>query len=239
MEKREMLYEGKAKQVFATNDDNAVILYYKDDATAYNAEKRGNISNKGVVNNQITAFLYKILEQQGIATHFREQLSDREQLCDKVTIIPLEMIVRNRIAGSMAKRLGIEEGTVPPNLITELSYKDDALGDPLINDHHAVAIGATTYEELAEILEVTKKINTLLQDIMLKANLILIDFKIEFGRNAKGELVLADEITPDTCRLWDADTLEKLDKDRFRRDLGGVEEAYLEVLKRVTNEGIS
>ena len=233
MEKKEFLYEGKAKRIFATDDPNYVILHYKDDATAGNGEKKGSIKDKGVINNEITAILFQKLEENGIKTHFVKKLNDRDQLCQKAEIIMLEVIVRNVIAGSMAKRLGIKEGTIPENTIFEICYKNDDFGDPLINDHHAVAMGLSTYEELAEIYKITAKINTLLKDIFDKEGIRLVDFKIEFGKNSKGELLLADEITPDTCRLWDKKTNEKLDKDRFRRDLGSVEEAYIEILKRI------
>lgn len=233
--KQEMIYEGKAKQVFATNNDNIVLIYFKDDATAFNAQKKGSISDKGVLNNEITTILFQHLEANGIKTHFIEKISDREQLCKKVSIIPLEVITRNRIAGSTAKLLGIEEGTVPTNTIFEICYKKDALGDPLINEHHAVALGAATYEEIKYIFSVTEKINTLLKALFLKLDIILVDFKIEFGKDAEGNIVLADEISPDTCRLWDKNTLKKLDKDRFRRDLGEVQEAYVEILNRLKN----
>jgi phosphoribosylaminoimidazole-succinocarboxamide synthase len=228
-----MIYEGKAKKVYGTNDENLVIIHYKDDATAFNGEKKGQIANKGILNNKITTVLYEQLEKNGIRTHLKETLSDREQLCEKVEIFPLEVIVRNVIAGSMAKRVGIEEGTKPANTIFEICYKNDDYGDPLINDHHAVAIGAATYDELKEIYAITAKINNLLKDTFDKEGITLVDFKIEFGKNSNGEIVLADEITPDTCRLWDKETGEKLDKDRFRRDLGNVEEAYIEILKRL------
>lgn len=234
MERREFLYEGKAKQVYATDDPDLIIIHYKDDATAFNNVKKGSIEEKGIINNQITARLFNLLEQNGIKTHFREKLNEREQLCYKVKIIPLEIIVRNIIAGSMAKRLNIPEGTKPANTILELSYKDDSLGDPLINDHHAVALKAATYAELAEIYGQAHKINQILQKFFAERSLILIDFKLEFGKNNKGEIILADEISPDTCRLWDSATQEKLDKDRFRRDLGGVHEAYIEVLNRLS-----
>ena len=208
MEKLEMMYEGKAKKIYATDKADEVIVYYKDDATAFNGEKKGQIEDKGVMNNAITATLFEILAQNGVPTHFIEKLNDREQLCKKVEIVPLEVIVRNVAAGSMAKRLGLEEGTELKTTVFELSYKDDSLGDPLINDYHAVAIGATTFEELN-------------------------NFKLEFGRY-NGEIVLADEISPDTCRFWDATTGEKLDKDRFRRDLGNVKDAYVEILSRLS-----
>ena len=233
MEKKEFMYEGKAKRIFATNDPNFVIIHYKDDATAGNGEKKGSIKDKGIINNEITTILFQKLEENGIKTHFVEKLSERDQLCQKAEIIMLEVIVRNVIAGSMAKRVGIKEGTIPENTIFEICYKNDDFNDPLINDHHAVAMGLSTYEELAEIYKITAKINTLLKSIFDKEGITLVDFKIEFGRNTKGELILADEITPDTCRLWDKKTNEKLDKDRFRRDLGSVEEAYIEILKRI------
>ena len=234
-EKKEMLYEGKAKKVYATDNADEIIVYYKDDATAFNGEKKGSIKDKGVMNNEITSLLFKMLEKNGIKTHFIEKLNDREQLCQKVKIFPLEVIVRNLIAGSMAKRLGIEEGTVPPNTIFEICYKNDEYGDPLINYHHAVALKLATYDELKYIYEVTSKVNNLLKDALDKIGITLVDFKVEFGKNSKGEILLADEITPDTCRFWDKETGKKLDKDRFRRDLGSIEEAYIEVLNRLAN----
>lgn len=234
MEKKEFLYEGKAKQVYATEDPNLIIIHYKDDATAFNGIKKAQISNKGILNNKITELLFTQLEKQGIPTHFIKRLNDRDQLCKKVTIFPLEVIVRNLVAGSMAKRLNIEEGTNPGNTIFELCYKDDALGDPLINDHHAVALKAATYEELATIYDYTSKINNMLKDIFDKEGIILVDFKIEFGKTNDGTIVLADEISPDTCRFWDKVTMKKLDKDRFRRDMGSVEEAYIEILSRLS-----
>ncbi len=233
VERKDFLYEGKAKQIYTTTDENLVIIHYKDDATAGNGEKKGTIENKGIINNKITATLYEMLEKNGIRTHYKERLSDREQLCEKLEIVPLEVIVRNVIAGSMAKRVGIEEGTTPENTIFEICYKNDAYGDPLINDHHAVAMGLTTYDELEKIYSTTAQINELLKKTFDKEGITLVDFKIEFGRNSKGEVLLADEITPDTCRLWDKETGQKLDKDRFRRDLGGIEEAYIEILKRL------
>lgn len=234
-EKKEMIYEGKAKKVYSTDNADEIIVYYKDDATAFNGEKKGSIKDKGVMNNEITTLLFKMLEKNGVKTHFIEKLSDREQLCQKVTIFPLEVIVRNLIAGSMAKRLGIEEGTVPPNTIFEICYKNDEYGDPLINDHHAVALKLATYDELKHIYEVTSKVNNLLKEALDKIGITLVDFKVEFGKNSKGEILLADEITPDTCRFWDKATGKKLDKDRFRRDLGSIEEAYIEVLNRLNN----
>ena len=234
-EKKEMMYEGKAKKIYATDNPDEIIVYYKDDATAFNGEKKGSIKDKGVMNNEITTLLFKMLEKNGVKTHFIEKLNEREQLCQKVKIFPLEVIVRNLIAGSMAKRLGIEEGTVPPNTIFEICYKNDEYGDPLINDHHAVALKLATYDELKYIYEVTSKVNNLLKDALDKIGITLVDFKVEFGKNAKGEILLADEITPDTCRFWDKETGKKLDKDRFRRDLGSIEEAYIEVLNRLNN----
>lgn len=233
MEKREFIYEGKAKQIYATDNKNLVIIHYKDDATAGNGEKKGTISNKGIINNEITTILFENLEKNGIRTHFKEKLNDRDQLCEKLEIFPLEVIVRNIIAGSMAKRVGIEEGTRPENTIFEICYKNDEFGDPLINDHHAVAMGLATYDELKEIYEITAKINTLLLTAFGDEGIDLVDFKIEFGKNSAGEIVLADEISPDTCRLWDKATGQKLDKDRFRRNLGSIEEAYIEILKRL------
>ncbi len=231
--KLEMLYEGKAKQIFRTDKENEVIVHYKDDATAFNGEKKASIDNKGVLNNAITSNIFEMLNEAGIKTHFIKKLNDRNQLCKKVEIVPLEVIVRNVAAGSMAKRLGLEEGFELKTTVFELSYKDDELGDPLINDYHAVGIGATTFEELNKIYEMTAKINDLLKEFFKKQNINLIDFKIEFGRDENGEVLLADEISPDTCRFWDATTGEKLDKDRFRRDMGNVEEAYQEILKRI------
>jgi len=232
-EKLELLYEGKAKKVHATNDPNYVIIHYKDDATAYNAQKKGTIQDKGTLNNEITSLIFDYLESQNIKTHFIQKLSDREQLCKKVDIIPLEIITRNILAGSTARLLAIEEGTKIPNIIYELCYKKDELGDPLINEHHAVAIGAATYEEIKYILSVTEKINTILKEHFLKEDILLVDFKLEFGKDKDGNIILADEISPDTCRFWDKTTLKKLDKDRFRRDLGDVREAYIEILQRL------
>lgn len=233
MTKLEMMYEGKAKKIYKTDKENEVIVFYKDDATAFNGEKKGSVASKGVMNNAITSIIFEMLEKNGVKTHFIEKLNESEQLCKKVTIIPLEVIVRNVAAGSMAKRLGLVEGYELKTTVFELSYKDDSLGDPLINDHHAVGIGVTTFEELKTIYAMTAKINEVLKEFFLKQNIKLIDFKIEFGKTEDGEVLLADEISPDTCRFWDATTNEKLDKDRFRRDLGGVEEAYQEILKRI------
>ncbi|GHU67727.1 phosphoribosylaminoimidazole-succinocarboxamide synthase [Spirochaetia bacterium] len=227
------LYEGKAKQVFATNDKAVVIIHYKDDATAFNGEKKGQIEDKGVMNNKIASGLFELLKKSKVPTHFVSRLNDRDMLCKKVKIIPLEVIVRNVAAGSMAKRLGLKEGTKLKTTVFELSYKDDSLGDPLINDTHAVAIGASTFDEIEKIKKLTFKINDILSAFFLKKGIRLIDFKLEFGKTPDGKIVLADEISPDTCRFWDAKTNEKLDKDRFRRDLGNVKEAYIEILSRI------
>lgn len=229
----ELLYEGKAKKIFLTEDKDTVLVYYKDDATAGNGAKKGTILNKGSMNNEITTRIFKYLEENGIKTHYIKTLSDREQLVKRVEIIPLEVIVRNLAAGSFSKRLGVVEGSDLNTTIFEICYKNDDLGDPLINDSHAVALGLATFEELKEIYAITGKINDLLQAYFNKAGLILVDFKIEFGKDKDGKILLADEISPDTARLWDEKTREKLDKDRFRRDLGHVEDAYLEVLNRI------
>lgn len=231
--KKDFIYEGKAKQVYTTEDPNLVIVYYKDDATAFNAQKRGTVADKGEMNNKISTLIFNYLIEKGIQTHYIETLNDREQLVKKVDIIPIEMVVRNYVAGSMAQRLGLEEGAKSPVTIFDICYKKDELGDPLINDHHAVLLGAATYDELKLMYAMTDKINAALIDLFMKANLILIDFKIEFGKDSEGNIILADEISPDTCRLWDKDTLKKLDKDRFRRDLGEVSEAYHEVYDRL------
>ena len=230
---KELLYEGKAKKIFKAEDPNQVYIYYKDDATAFNGVKRAQITNKGKLNNEITELLFEKLSLKGVKNHFIKRIDDRTQLCQKVTIVPLEFIVRNVIAGSMAKRLQIKEGTKPNNTIFEICLKDDELGDPLINDHHAVALNLCSYEDLHFMYKTANKINEILSKLFLKEGIILVDFKIEFGKNEAGEILLADEISPDTCRLWDKNTLEKLDKDRFRRDLGSIEEAYIEILKRI------
>jgi len=232
MEKREMMYEGKAKKVYSTDDKDLVVVHYKDSATAFNGEKKGEIEDKGVFNNSITTMIFEMLQKHGIETHFVKKLNDRDQLCKKVEIVPVEVIVRNIAAGSMAKRLGLAEGTELKTTVFEICYKNDELGDPLINDYHAVAIGLTTFDELMEIYAQTDKINSVLKEFFAKQNIKLIDFKLEFGRY-NGKVILADEISPDTCRFWDANTNEKLDKDRFRRDLGNVREAYTEILKRI------
>ena len=237
--KKEMLYEGKAKQIFATEKPDEVVVRFKDDATAFNAQKKGQVDKKGQMNNAITTLIFEYLNEKGIPTHFIKQIDDREQLVKKVSIIPLEVIVRNYVAGSMAQRLGVEEGTKSPITIFDICYKDDALGDPLINDYHAIFLGTATREELDKMYALTARINEILIDLFDKMNIILVDFKIELGKTPNGEIILADEISPDTCRLWDKDTMKKLDKDRFRRDLGEVTEAYEEIynrLKKVLNK---
>ena len=236
MEKTTQLYEGKAKKVFATTDENLCIVSYKDDATAFNGEKKGTILGKGVINNRLTNRLMKMLEEKGVPTHFVEELSDRVTLVKKVKIVPLEVIVRNISAGSFAKRYGVEEGIVFKAPTIEFSLKDDALGDPLINSYHALALGLATQAEIDTIKNYSFKINELLKAFMLEHDIELVDFKLEFGRLPDGTIVLADEISPDTCRLWDVHTHEKLDKDRFRRDLGGVEDAYNEVMRRLIGD---
>ena len=233
MEKKEQLYEGKAKKVFATDDPNLVIVSYKDDATAFNGEKKGTIAGKGAINNVMSNHMFQLLEQQGVPTHFVEQLSDRETVVKKVSIVPLEVIVRNISAGSFAKRYGVEEGIVFDEPTFELSYKNDDLGDPLMNEYHAIALKLATREEIELIKSMTFKVNEVMKQYFDTLNVTLVDFKLEFGKTADGTIVLADEISPDTCRLWDKTTGEKLDKDRFRRDMGGVEEAYQEIMNRV------
>ena len=232
MEKKELLYEGKAKKVYTTENPDVLIVDYKDDATAFNGVKKGTIVGKGVVNNRMTNHIFKMLEEKGIPTHFIEELSDRETAVKKVEIVPLEVIVRNVAAGSFSKKLGIEEGFRLLSPTLEFSYKKDELGDPMINDYYAVAIGAATREEIDKITELVFKINEILVDYFKSIKVDLIDFKVEFGRY-KGQIILADEISPDTCRFWDSETHEKLDKDRFRRDLGHVEEAYEEIYRRI------
>ncbi len=233
MEKKALLYEGKAKKVFSTENPSMVIVSYKDDATAFDGQKKGTVAGKGAVNNKMTNFLFKMLEERGVKTHLVEELSDRETLVKKVEIVPLEVIVRNVAAGSFSKRYGVEEGRVFKSPTVEFSYKNDDLHDPLINEYHALAMELATREEIDEITKTALKINEILKEYFISLNVKLIDFKLEFGRLADGQIVLADEISPDTCRFWDAETNEKLDKDRFRRDLGGVEEAYGEMLRRV------
>ncbi len=232
MKKLELLYEGKAKKVYKTDAEDMLIVDYKDDATAFNGEKKGTIVGKGVINNRMTNHVFKLLEKEGVSTHLIEELSDRETLVKKVSIVPLEVIIRNVAAGSFSKRLGVPEGTKFTAPTLEFSYKNDELGDPLINDYFAIALNLATREEINIITQYAFKVNDVLKAYFLEADMQLIDFKIEFGRY-KGQIILADEISPDTCRLWDVHTQEKLDKDRFRRDLGNVEEAYNEVFKRL------
>lgn len=233
MQKMEQMYEGKAKKVFATDDPTLCIVSYKDDATAFNGKKKGTIEGKGVVNNRMSNFMFQLLEKNGIPTHFVEELNDRETLVKKVTIVPLEVIMRNKAAGSMAKRLGLKEGTELLCPVLEFSYKCDELDDPMVNDSHILAAGFATKEDLDTISSMSRKINEIMCEFFASVGVELIDFKLEFGRTADGQIVLADEISPDTCRFWDIHTHEKLDKDRFRRDLGGVEEAYAEMMKRI------
>ena len=235
MEKQNLLYEGKAKKVYETDVPDQLIVEYKDDATAFNGLKKGTIQGKGVINNQMSNRLMEKLQRAGIPTHFVRELSPRETLVKRVTIVPLEVIVRNRSAGSFAQRYGVEEGIVFDQPTIEFSYKNDALGDPLLNDDHAKALGLATAEEIATIRDYALRINAFLSAFWAECGVILVDFKLEFGRLADGTILLADEISPDTSRLWDAKTLEKLDKDRFRRDLGGVEDAYAEIMKRLVS----
>ena len=232
MKKMEQLYEGKAKKVYATDDPQLLIVDYKDDATAFNGLKKGTIAGKGVINNKMTNLLMARLEQQGIPTHFVQQLSDRDTLVKKVAIVPLEVIVRNIAAGSLSKRLGLPEGTKLSSTVLEFCYKNDDLGDPMVNEYHILAAGFATKEEIDTISKMALRINELMVEFFKECNVDLIDFKLEFGR-FHDQILLADEISPDTCRFWDMDTQEKLDKDRFRRDMGGVEEAYAEMMKRI------
>ena len=232
MEKKEQLYEGKAKKVFLTENPDYCIVSYKDDATAFNGEKKGTILGKGVVNNRMSNFMFKLLEENGIKTDFVEELNDRETVLKRVEIVPLEVIVRNKAAGSLSQRLGLPEGTVMKVPVLEFCYKNDDLGDPMVNDYHILAAEVATKEEIETISEMALKINEIMVNFFKECKVDLIDFKIEFGR-FHGEILLADEISPDTCRFWDVDTQEKLDKDRFRRDMGGVEEAYAEMMKRI------
>ena len=234
MEKKEQLYEGKAKKVYATENPELYIVSYKDDATAFNGEKKGTIVGKGSINNRMT--IMQVLEKKGVPTHFVEELNDRETVVKKVSIVPLEVIIRNISAGSFAKRFGVEEGIVFDEPTIEFSYKNDELGDPLMNAYHAIALKLATREEIETIKKMAFTVNDTLKAYFLGLNIKLVDFKIEFGRLSDGTIVLADEISPDTCRLWDKDTNEKLDKDRFRRDLGGTEEAYQEVMRRLMGE---
>lgn len=236
LQKTEQMYEGKAKKVFATNDPNLVIVDYKDDATAFNGEKKGTIHNKGIINNKVTNHLMKLLEKEGIPTHFVEEISDRETIVKKVSIVPLEVIVRNITAGSLAKRLGLDEGIKLSQTVLEYCYKDDDLGDPMVNEYHIMAMQWCTKEELDTIANYALKINKFLTAYLKDLNIELIDFKLEFGKTSDGTIVLSDEISPDTCRFWDSVTKEKLDKDRFRRNLGGEEDAYKEIMKRLLGE---
>ena len=236
MEKKEQLYEGKAKKVYATADNSLVIVSYKDDATAFNGLKKGTIEGKGVINNKMSNFLMQILEKEGVKTHFVEELSERDTLVKRVTILPLEVIIRNISAGSFAKHYGVKEGIVFAEPTIEFSYKNDDLGDPLLNEYHALALGLATKDEIALVKSMAFKINEVLKEYFKKLNVTLVDFKIEFGKTVDGEIVLADEISPDTCRFWDSTTGEKLDKDRFRRDLGGVEGAYQEMMRRLMGD---
>ena len=236
MEKLQQLYEGKAKKVFATNDPEKLIVEYKDDATAFNGLKKGTIKGKGVINNQMSNRLMAYLEKQGVPTHFIEEINERETIVKKVSIVPLEVIVRNISAGSFAKHYGVEEGIVFEHPTIEFSYKNDDLGDPLMNAYHAVALKVATWEEIDLIKNYAFRINTLLKGFLKSVGIDLVDFKLEFGKTSDGKIVLADEISPDTCRLWDEVTHEKLDKDRFRRDMGGVEDAYQEVMRRLMGD---
>jgi phosphoribosylaminoimidazole-succinocarboxamide synthase len=236
MKKLEQIYEGKAKKVFKTDNPELYIVDYKDDATAFNGEKKGTIVGKGVINNRVTNHLMKLLESKGIPTHFVEEISERETVVKKVQIVMLEVIVRNIAAGSLSKRLGLPEGTKMASTVLEYCYKDDALGDPMVNDYHIAALNLATKTELEKISDYSFKINKILSEYLKDLGIELIDFKLEFGRTSDGTIVLADEISPDTCRFWDSKTHEKLDKDRFRRDLGGVEDAYKEILKRLLGD---
>ncbi len=234
MTKQQQLYEGKAKKVFITENPQLLIVSYKDDATAFNGLKKGVIAGKGIINNKMSNLLMQKLEKAGVPTHFVEELNDRETVVKKVKIVPLEVIIRNIAAGSFSKRYGVEEGVVFDNPTIEISYKNDDLGDPLMNEYHAIALNLCTKEEMETIKKYSFAVNKLLSEFWDECGVTLVDFKLEFGRLENGEIVLADEISPDTCRLWDKKTGEKLDKDRFRRDLGGVEDAYAEVMKRLT-----
>ncbi len=232
MQKGEFVYEGKAKRIYRTEQENVFWMEFKDDATAQNGLKRGTIGDKGIVNAEVTRRVFQYLQSHGIPTHLREQVGERDLLVDGLAMLKLEVVMRNVAAGSLVKRLGIEEGRTFAEGIVELYLKDDDLGDPLINDDHALALGLATAEEIAAVKALGRKVNSLLQAYFLAADLVLVDFKLEFGRRGN-EIVLGDEVTPDTCRLWDGETRQKLDKDRFRQDLGGVEEAYQEVLRRL------
>ncbi|MEJ5228880.1 MAG: phosphoribosylaminoimidazolesuccinocarboxamide synthase [Pseudothermotoga sp.] len=232
--RKEMVYEGKAKRVYKTDDPNLFIIEYKDDATAFDGKKKGTILNKGILNNKISAIFFELLETQGVQTHFVKTLSEREMLVKAVKIVPIEVIVRNIVAGSLSKRLGLPEGTTLKRTVLEFCYKSDELGDPMINHYHALAMGLATEEELNQIERTALKVNEVLKNFLVQRGIVLVDFKLEFGRK-DGQILLADEISPDTCRFWDSSTKEKLDKDRFRRDLGNVEEAYWEIYRRVSS----
>ncbi|HEY8542410.1 MAG TPA: phosphoribosylaminoimidazolesuccinocarboxamide synthase [Pseudothermotoga sp.] len=234
MEKKQMIYEGKAKRVYQTSDPNLLIIEYKDDATAFDGKKKGTIPNKGILNNKISAIFFELLEKNGIQTHFIKLLNDREMLVKAVKIIPIEVIVRNIVAGSLSKRLGLAEGTTLKKTVLELCYKSDELGDPMINHYHVLALNLASEEEIGRIEQTALKVNEILKNFLESRNIVLVDFKLEFGR-MDGQILLADEISPDTCRFWDSSTKEKLDKDRFRRDLGKIEEAYWEIYKRVSS----
>ena len=236
MEKKEQLYEGKAKKVYATENPEQLIVSYKDDATAFNGQKKGTIAGKGAINNRMSNFLMAMLEKHGVPTHLVQELNERETVVKKVSIVPLEVIIRNISAGSFSKRYGVAEGIVFEEPTLEFSYKNDDLGDPLINRYHALALKLASREELETIQTLAFRVNEVLKAYFLGLGMTLVDFKLEFGRLSDGSIVLADEISPDTCRLWDSKTHEKLDKDRFRRDLGGVEEAYQEVMRRLMGE---
>ena len=233
MQVLEQIYEGKAKKVFATDDKDLVLVSYKDDATAFNGLKKGSILGKGAINNRVTNYLMQMLEKEGIPTHFVEEISDRDTLVRRVNIVPLEVIIRNISAGSFSKRCGVEEGIVFEEPTIEFSYKNDELGDPLINSYHAVALKLATWDEIETIKTLAFRVNDILKAFFRSVNVDLVDFKLEFGKTSDGRIVLADEISPDTCRFWDSTTHEKLDKDRFRRDLGGVEDAYAEMMRRI------
>ncbi|MDN5364025.1 MAG: phosphoribosylaminoimidazole-succinocarboxamide synthase [Eubacteriales bacterium] len=237
VQKKDFLYEGKAKRIFATDNPDLVWVEYKDDATAFDGKKKGTIANKGVLNNRISSFFFQLLAERGIPTHFVERVSDTEQVVKKVEIIPVEVVVRNVAAGSLAKRLGLAEGTPLPQPVLEFYYKNDELGDPMINEYHIRVLNLTTPEQVEKMASIALRVNEILREYLRTKNIDLIDFKLEFGLH-HGEVILADEISPDTCRFWDTETREKLDKDRFRRDLGNVEEAYREVLRRLTGEEI-
>lgn len=237
VQKKDFLYEGKAKRIFATDNPDLVWVEYKDDATAFDGKKKGTIANKGVLNNRISSFFFQLLAERGIPTHFVERVSDTEQVVKKVEIIPVEVVVRNVAAGSLAKRLGLAEGTPLPQPVLEFYYKNDELGDPMINEYHIRVLNLATPEQVEKMASIALRVNEILREYLRTKNIDLIDFKLEFGLH-HGEVILADEISPDTCRFWDTKTREKLDKDRFRRDLGNVEEAYREVLRRLTGEEI-